>query len=82
MSSEWRKSTYSSNGAQCVEVATTHTQCFVRDTTNREGFTLSVPASAWAAFVGGLRKAQLAAESTRESPGHAWPGFFCVRAWT
>jgi hypothetical protein len=51
----WRKSTYSSaNGGQCVEVAAAGT-VLVRDTTDRAGFTLSVPAGAWEAFLATVR---------------------------
>ena len=55
MNSAWRKSSYSSaNGGACVEVATAD-GVLVRDTTNRDGFTLSVPAAAWAAFLRTVR---------------------------
>jgi len=55
MTSTWRKSTFSSaNGGACVEVATTDA-VLVRDTTDRGGFTLSVPALTWAAFLSTLR---------------------------
>jgi hypothetical protein len=55
MNSTWRKSSYSSaNGGACVEVATTDA-VLVRDTTDRGGFTLSVPAAAWAAFLTTVR---------------------------
>jgi hypothetical protein len=51
----WRKSTYSdANGGSCVEVATTDA-VLVRDTTNRAGFTLTVPASAWSEFLATIR---------------------------
>jgi hypothetical protein len=53
--SPWRKSSHSSSGAQCVEAATADSVLKIRDTTDRDGFTLSVPASAWAAFVDGVR---------------------------
>jgi uncharacterized protein DUF397 len=47
---EWRKSSYSDgNGGQCVEVAGDGV-ILVRDTTNRDGVTLGVPASAWKSF--------------------------------
>jgi Domain of unknown function (DUF397) len=53
---KWRKSTYSSgNGGECVELASGEDVVLVRDTTDRGGFTLSVPAGAWEAFVGTLR---------------------------
>jgi hypothetical protein len=50
----WRKSTHSDgNGGACVEVATAGS-VLVRDTTDRGGFTLSVPPSAWARFLATL----------------------------
>jgi hypothetical protein len=56
---DWRKSTYSgANGGQCVEVSAADT-VLVRDTTNRAGFTLSVPATAWQTFLNELRLVQL-----------------------
>ena len=52
----WRKSSYSGgNGGSCVEVGTAARVVLVRDTTNRDGGTLSVPADAWQAFTAGLR---------------------------
>ena len=52
---DWRKSSYSgSEGGQCVEVAAAE-GVMIRDTTNRGGFTLSVPAGTWATFLGTLR---------------------------
>jgi hypothetical protein len=52
----WRKSSYSGgNGGSCVETASDSGIVLVRDTTNREGFTLSVPADAWAKFTDSLR---------------------------
>jgi hypothetical protein len=51
----WRKSSYSSSDANCVEVTTstssTTSTVGVRDTKDREGGHLAVPASAWAAFL-------------------------------
>ena len=56
MSAPWRKSSYSSaNGGQCVEVADAASVVLVRDTTNRDGGTLSFTADAWKAFLGTLR---------------------------
>jgi hypothetical protein len=53
---EWRKSSYSDgNGGQCVEVAGDGV-ILVRDTTDRDGGTLSVPTDAWATFVAGVRQ--------------------------
>jgi Domain of unknown function (DUF397) len=52
----WRKSSYSGgNGGQCVETASGVGVILVRDTTNRDGFTLSVPPGAWAKFTDSLR---------------------------
>jgi hypothetical protein len=53
----WRKSSYSgANGGSCVETASGSGAILVRDTTNRDGYTLSVPASAWRTFVNGVRQ--------------------------
>lgn len=52
----WRKASYSgSGGGNCVEVASSDPVVLVRDTTNRDGLTLSVPARAWATFTASLR---------------------------
>jgi hypothetical protein len=46
----WRKSTYSgSNGGDCVEVASAD-GVMIRDTTDRDGGTLSFSAEAWRTF--------------------------------
>lgn len=53
---DWRKSSYSNaTGGDCVECAASPSLVLVRDTADRGGFTLSVPASAWLAFVGALQ---------------------------
>jgi hypothetical protein len=52
---DWRKSSFSgSEGGSCVEVASAD-GVMVRDTTNRDGGTLSFGATAWATFLGTLR---------------------------
>ena len=52
----WRKSSYSdANGGACAEVAGRNGAILVRDTTNRDGVTLTVPAPAWRAFAAHLR---------------------------
>jgi hypothetical protein len=52
----WRKSSYSSgNGGQCVEAGHACGAVLVRDTTNRDGVTLSVSSEAWAIFTASLR---------------------------
>jgi hypothetical protein len=51
----WRKSSYSDgNGGNCVETASDDGVILVRDTTSRDGVTLSVPAGAWKRFTSGL----------------------------
>ena len=51
---EWRKSSYSSaQGGQCVEVAPGD-GVMVRDTTNRDGGTLSFSNDAWLEFISRL----------------------------
>ncbi len=52
----WRKSTYSTgDGGQCVEAADSTRVVLVRDTTDRDGVTLAIPAGAWQAFTRRLR---------------------------
>jgi hypothetical protein len=52
---DWRKSSYSGNGGQaCVETASDRGTVMVRDTTNRDGGTLTFTASAWERFVNSL----------------------------
>lgn len=47
-SADWRKSTYSGgNGGDCVEVGTAVAGVVVRDTANRAGVMLALPAAAW-----------------------------------
>jgi hypothetical protein len=52
---DWRKSTHSDgNGGQCVEVAS-EAVILVRDTQDRQGVTLTVPADAWQKFAASLK---------------------------
>ncbi len=52
----WRKASYSGNGGNdCVEVGQHIGAVAVRDTKDRDGVTLSVPAAAWATFTASLR---------------------------
>lgn len=52
----WRKPSYSGGqGGDCVEVADTTGRVLVRDTKNRDGGTLSVPADAWRKFTAALK---------------------------
>jgi hypothetical protein len=53
---DWRKSTYSdSNGGNCVETASGGDVIRVRDTADRDGVMLSVPAETWRSFTDSLR---------------------------
>jgi hypothetical protein len=52
----WRKSTYSGNGgADCVEAGQASGAVLVRDTTNRDGGTISFAPGVWGEFVASLR---------------------------
>ncbi len=54
---DWRKSTYSdANGGACVETASGNGVIMVRDTTSRDGVTLSVPVAAWQRFTDALSR--------------------------
>jgi hypothetical protein len=51
----WRKASYSNGGeSACVEVASTDS-VLVRDTTDRDGGTLTFSAGAWERFTASLR---------------------------
>lgn len=53
----WRKSTYSgATSGNCVEVGGVVDQVLVRDTRDRETFTLCVSAQAWQAFTKTLKE--------------------------
>ena len=51
---EWRKSSYSAENGNCVEVASDGS-ILVRDTQDREGVTLSVSAKAWRTLAAQLK---------------------------
>ncbi|WP_406094966.1 DUF397 domain-containing protein [Kitasatospora purpeofusca] len=52
----WRKSSYSDNGGQCVEVAPDIPGLVpVRDSKDPEGPALVFPATAWSAFVAAVQ---------------------------
>ncbi|MFE6743053.1 DUF397 domain-containing protein [Streptomyces tubercidicus] len=49
----WRKSSYSSgDGDDCVEIAACPTTVHIRDSKDKAGPQLAVPAETWGAFVG------------------------------
>jgi Domain of unknown function (DUF397) len=51
----WRKSSYSGNGGNCVETASGNGAVMVRDTTDRDGGTLSFTTDAWGTFTAGIK---------------------------
>jgi hypothetical protein len=52
----WRKSSYSgANGGECIEVAAEDDGVMVRDSKDRSGHVLAVPAAAWRVFVAAVR---------------------------
>jgi hypothetical protein len=52
----WRKSSFSGNGNECVEVAVAGGLVGVRDTANRAGGLLAFPAVVWHAFAAQVRE--------------------------
>ncbi|MFE4514545.1 DUF397 domain-containing protein [Kitasatospora sp. NPDC056783] len=53
--SEWRKSSYSGQGGNCLEAQTGLAAMAVRDSKDPSGPTLSFSADAWTAFVRGVK---------------------------
>jgi hypothetical protein len=51
----WRKSSYSANNGDCVEVAATPADVHVRDTKDRPSGTLDFDPDSWRTFVGWLK---------------------------
>lgn len=51
----WRKSSYSGQGANCVEVAPTRDGVAVRDSKDPDGPVLAVAPKDWAAFLGQIK---------------------------
>ncbi|NSC21152.1 DUF397 domain-containing protein [Streptomyces albus subsp. chlorinus] len=62
-SPRWHKSSYSGNGGQCIEVATnlapTHDVVPIRDSKNPTGPALTIPTTAFATFVAGVKTGEL-----------------------
>ncbi|WP_328958134.1 DUF397 domain-containing protein [Kitasatospora purpeofusca] len=52
----WRKSSYSGNGGNCVEIAPDFVDLLpVRDSKDPEGPALVFPADAWRSFIAGVQ---------------------------
>jgi hypothetical protein len=52
----WRKSSYSGgNGGDCLEVAETVERVLIRDTKDRAGAVIAVPADAWRKFTSAVK---------------------------
>jgi len=51
----WRRSSYSANGGDCVEVAIDRPEVLIRDTKNREGGTLTASTATWRELLSRLR---------------------------
>jgi hypothetical protein len=47
----WRKSSYSGDGSNCVEIATSPTTIHIRDSKNTTGPYLTITPSTWADFL-------------------------------
>ena len=70
MNLEWRKATYSSsNGGNCIEVATADRTVAVRDSKDPDGPRLAFKAHAWQAFAAKVKGKRSLASSLM--PAHA-----------
>jgi hypothetical protein len=55
----WRKSSYSGNGNNCVEVAANGRHVAVRDTTDRDGATKIFSRQAWRRFTARVKRGEV-----------------------
>jgi len=56
---QWRKSSYSGNSGNCVEVALLHGLVAVRDSKDEESPVLLVTTDVWAHFIDGIKRSSL-----------------------
>jgi len=54
---DWRKSSFSGQNGSCVETASSSGAVLVRDTTDRDGGTLTFNAQAWRVFASSIKAA-------------------------
>jgi hypothetical protein len=52
----WRKSSYSGNQTDCIEVASAASRTQVRDTKDRSGGHLAVASTAWRSFTENVKR--------------------------
>jgi hypothetical protein len=65
----WRKSTYSGQDGNCVEIATNLPGTIaIRDSKNPDGPALTFSHSAWAVFIRTMKAGELAAARGRRQP--------------
>ncbi|MFI7080751.1 DUF397 domain-containing protein [Micromonospora sp. NPDC049903] len=57
----WKKSTWSNAGGDCIEMATPPEAVLVRDSKDRQGPVLSFSTGQWAGFVRGVKGGRLTA---------------------
>jgi Domain of unknown function (DUF397) len=55
----WRKSSFSSNGLNCVEVAATQNTMLIRDSKNDTGPVIGFSEGEWSSFLRGIRSGAL-----------------------
>lgn len=53
----WRTSSYTGNQGDCVEVALKE-RVAIRDTKNRDGGQLAVPATGWSQFIASVKRGE------------------------
>ncbi|RBQ14014.1 DUF397 domain-containing protein [Spongiactinospora rosea] len=55
----WRKSSYSTNGGDCIEIATSAPSVFVRDSKNPEGGILAFGQDEWRTFLARIKAGEI-----------------------